>query len=73
MQALEAIVSISDHRLVVENAVLPARAERARVIVLWEGPSSMGRRVPPPALAGMGQEKGDILSGLPASDWEVLA
>ncbi len=72
MNALETIVSIADHRLVVENAVLPARVDRARVIVLWDTLPSNGRRLPPPALAGLGQEKGDILSSSPESDWEVL-
>jgi hypothetical protein len=72
MQALETTASILDHRLVVENAVLPLRAERARVIVLWDATPSNSHRLPPPALAGLGKEKGDIVSGAPESDWEAL-
>ena len=73
MQALETTASITDHRLIVQDSVLPAHVERARVIVLWESVSPVGRRSPPPELAGMGEEKGDILSGPPIGDWEVLA
>lgn len=40
-----------------------------RVIVLWESAKPAGRRTPPLLLAGMGEEKGDILTGPPASDW----
>lgn len=73
MLVLETTASISDHRLVIEDQALPAQANRARVIVLWESASPKGRRQPPPSLAGMGEENGDILSGPPASDWEALA
>jgi len=73
MQALEMTANIANHRLVVEDATLPLHAERARVIVLWDAPpASNARRVPPPALAGLGQERGDILSAVPESDWEAL-
>lgn len=73
MLALETVVSISDHRLVIEDQSLPARADRARVIVLWDAAKPSGRRQPPPSLAGMGEEIGDILTGAPNSDWEALA
>ena len=73
MLALETTVSIADHRLVIQDAALPAHAENARVIVLWESTKPTGRRTPPPALAGLGEEKGDLLSGPPESDWEVLS
>ncbi len=73
MLALETTASIDDHRLVIEDAALPAHAENARVIVLWESTKPTGRRTPPPALAGMGEEKGDLLNGPPESDWEVLS
>ena len=53
--------AIANHRLVIQDAALPAHAENARVIVLWESTRPAGRRSPPPALAGMGEEKGDIL------------
>ena len=72
MLALETTASIANHRLVIQNAALPAHAEGARVIVMWETEKPSGRRSPPPALAGMGEEKGDILSGPPESDWEAL-
>lgn len=73
MLALETTASIEDHRLVIQDAALPAHAESARVIVLWESTKPTGRRTPPPALAGLGEEKGDLLSGPPESDWEVLS
>ena len=73
MLALETTASIEDHRLVIQDAALPAHAENARVIVLWESTKPTGRRTPPPALAGLGEEKGDILGGPPESDWEVLS
>ena len=73
MLALETTASIEDHRLVIQDAALPAHAENARVIVLWESTKPTGRRTPPPALAGLGEEKGDRLSGPPESDWEVLS
>lgn len=73
MLALETTASIDDHRLVIQDAALPAHAERAHVIILWESTKPAGRRSPPPALAGMGEEKGDILSGPPESDWETLS
>lgn len=73
MLALETTASIDDHRLVIQNAALPAHAERARVIVLWESIKPIGRRSPPLALAGMGEEKGDIINSSPESDWEVLS
>lgn len=74
MQALEITAAISNHRLVIEDAALPLNAEQARVIVLWNAPSaSNARRTPPPALAGLGREKGDILSSAPISDWEAMA
>jgi hypothetical protein len=66
MQALEMTADISNHRLVVEDATLPLHAEQARVIVLWNAPpASNTRRMLPPALAGLGREKGDILSAAP--------
>lgn len=67
MLAIETTASIADHRLVIQDAALPAHAERACVIVMWES-NPAGRRSPPPALARVGEEKGDILSGLPESD-----
>jgi len=73
MLALETTASIADHRLVIQDAALPAHAEFARVIVLWESTQPSGRRSPPSALAAMGVEKGDILSSAPAGDWEVLS
>ncbi|MDR2213830.1 MAG: hypothetical protein LBE21_09435 [Pseudomonadales bacterium] len=73
MQALETIVKIDGHRFVVQDAALPAHVEHARVIVMWESTQPAGRRTPPPALAGMGEEQGDILSGPPQSDWDALA
>lgn len=73
MLALETTASIADHRLVIEDAALPAHAERARVIILWESTKPVGRHSPPSALAGMGEEKGDILNGPPESDWEALS
>ena len=73
MLALETTASIDDHRLVIEDSALPAHADHARVIVLWESSKPAGRRSPPPALAGMGEEKGNILSGPPESDWETLS
>jgi len=51
--ALETTASIADHRLVIQDAALPAHAERARVIVMWESAKPAGRRSPPPALAGL--------------------
>jgi len=63
MLALEMTASIADHRLVIQDAALPAHAEHARVIVMWESTKPAGRRQPPPALAGMSEEKGDILGG----------
>jgi len=73
MLALETIASIEDHRLVIQDSALPAHADHARVIVLWESSKPAGRRSPPLSLAGMGEEKGDILSGPPESDWETLS
>jgi hypothetical protein len=73
MQALETTVSINDHRLILRDEALPAHAERARVIVMWESGKPTGRRTPPSALAGMGEEKGDILNGSPEGDWEAIA
>lgn len=73
MLALETTAPIDDHRLVIQDAALPAHVEQARVIVMWESPKPAGRRSPPPALAGMGEEKGDILSGPPENDWDVLS
>ena len=73
MLALETTASIADHRLVIQDAALPAHAERARVIILWESKKPAGRRSPPASLAGMGDEKGDILNGPQESDWEVLS
>lgn len=74
MQALEMAANISNHRLVIEDATLPLHAEHARVIVLWDAsPAPNARRLPPPALAGLGREKGDILAAAPESDWEVLS
>jgi hypothetical protein len=73
MLALETTASIDDHRLVIQDAALPAHVEHARVIVMWESAKPTGRRTPPPTLAGMGEEKGDILSGPPESDWETLS
>lgn len=73
MRALETTVSIEAHRLVVQDAALPAHAEHARVIVLWESAQPSGRRTPPPGLADQGEELADILNGPPTSDWEALA
>ncbi len=73
MLVLETTATIADHRLVIQDAALPAHAERARVIILWESSKPAGRRSPPPALAGMGEEKGNIFSGPPESDWEALS
>lgn len=67
MLAIETTASIADRRLVIQDA------ERARVIVMWELAKPAGGRSPPPALACMGEEKGDILSGPPESDWKVLS
>ena len=72
MQVLEKTTTITDHRLVIEDAILPAHAEHARVIVLWEAGKPAARRFPPPELAGMGEETGDILTGPPNVDWEAL-
>jgi hypothetical protein len=73
MLALETTASIDDHRLVIQDAALPNHAERARVIIMWESTKPAGRRSPPPALAGMGEEKGDIVRGLSESDWDALS
>lgn len=72
MLALETLAPIADHRLIVEDAALPAHAAQARVIVLWENAHPAQRRKPPPSLAGMGEETGDILSALPETDWKVI-
>ncbi len=72
MLALETTASIANHRLVIQDSALPDHAERARVIVLWESTKPAGRRSPPPAQAGMGEEKGDILNGPPESVWNAL-
>jgi hypothetical protein len=72
MLAIEMTASIADHRLVLQDAALPAHVERARVIVMWESSKPAGRRQPPPALAGMGEENGDIFSGPSENDWEAL-
>lgn len=72
MMALEKIASIKDHRLIIEDEALPAYANHARVIVLWDAVKPAGRRTPPPSLARMGEEKGDIVSGAPDSEWETL-
>ena len=72
MLALETTASIDGHRLVIQDAALPAHAEHARVIVMWESTKPAGRRSPPP-LAGMGEENGDILSGPRESDWDALS
>lgn len=72
MQALDTIVSISGHRLVVEDSVLPDHVERARVIVLWEVTPTSGRRTPPPALAGAGEERGSLIDGSPLDDWDAV-
>ncbi|MFA7239984.1 MAG: hypothetical protein WC091_07710 [Sulfuricellaceae bacterium] len=73
MLALETTASIADHRLVIQDAALPVHAARARVIILWDSIKPAGRRSPPPELAGMGEEKGDILNVPPESDWEALS
>lgn len=73
MSTLETTASIDDHRLTIQDAALPAHAERARVIVMWESTKPAGRRSPPPALAGLGEEQGDIFSGPPEADWEALS
>lgn len=73
MLALETTATIDDHRLVIQDAALPAHVDRARVIVMWESAKQAGRRSPPAGLAGMGEERGDILSGPPESDWEALS
>jgi hypothetical protein len=73
MQALEMTVPITNHRLVVQDDALPESADRARVIVMWDAVNKSGRRSPPLALAGVGEEKGDILSSAPTGDWEALS
>jgi hypothetical protein len=73
MLAVEMVVPISNHRLVVQGDALPAHAERARVIVMWEAINQSGRRSPPLALAGVGAEHGDLFTSLPSSDWEALS
>jgi len=72
MLPLETTASIVDSRLVIQDAALPAHAERARVILLWESTKPVGRRSPPPALAEMGEEKGNILSTLPGKRLERI-
>ena len=72
MQALETTTKIDCHSLVVYDAALPAHAESARIIVMWEVGKPPGRRVPPPTLAGMGEEKEGILGDSPESDWDGL-
>lgn len=42
MLALETTASIADHRLVIYDVALPAHAERACVIVMWESPNQLG-------------------------------
>ncbi|MGB7650049.1 MAG: hypothetical protein WBL62_02485 [Gallionella sp.] len=73
MLAIEMVVPISNHRLVVQGEALPAHAERARVIVMWDAVNQSGRRSPPLALAGLGTEHGELLTGVPSSDWEALS
>ena len=73
MLAFEIAASIDNHRLVIQDFALPAHADYARVIVLWESTAPNGRRSPPPTLAGMGEEKADILNGPLESDWEALS
>lgn len=68
-----ATASIDDYRLVIQDSALPAHADHARVIILWESNKPAEPRSSPPALAGMGTEKGDILSCPSESDWEVLS
>jgi len=72
MQALELSATVDGHRLVVQHPALPDHLETVRVIVLWETPGQAGRRLPPPSLAGMGVEKGDILSSASDEEWETL-
>jgi len=60
MNVFEAVAPIMNHRLALEDASLPMRAEQARVIVLWDDNQTIDRHVPPPALAGLGIEKADI-------------
>ena len=71
MLALETTALIDNHRLVIRDDALPAHAERARVIVMWESKPA-GRHAPPP-LAEMAEEKGDIINSVPPSDWDVLS
>lgn len=73
MLALEMTVPIANHRLVIQDDALPANAEHARVIVMWESASPSGRRSPPLSLAGVGEEKGDIINSAPTGDWEALS
>lgn len=73
MLAFEMTVPIANHRLVVQDDALPANAERARVIVMWDAINKSGRRSPPMVLAGVGEERGDIVSSAPSSDWEALS
>lgn len=73
MLAIEMTVPISNHRLVVQDDALPANADRARVIVMWDSLPTSGRRSPPLSLAGIGEEKGDIISSVPSGDWEALS
>jgi predicted nucleotidyltransferase len=60
MNTLEAVVPIINHRLVLEDSGLPLHAEQARVNVQWDDHQALDRRSPPPALKGLGTEKGDI-------------
>ena len=72
MLAFEMTAPIANHRLVIQNDALPANVEHARVIVIWEAAGSPARRTPPLNLAGMGEEKGDILNSVSPTDWEAL-
>lgn len=73
MLALERSVPINNHRIVLEDDALPVYSGQARVIVMWDALSASPRRAPPLALAGAGEEKGDIISSATTNDWEVLA
>jgi len=46
MLAIEATASIAHHRLAIQDVALPAHAECARIIVMWESTKLAGRRLP---------------------------
>lgn len=52
MLALDKLVPINNHRIVLEYSALPAYSSHARVIVMLNAVSKSARRVPPLVLAG---------------------